>query len=149
MTREERVEELNRLRRSNPARLIGIYRAATNTPLLANLPRGLGFTGMIAAILDSEFRPETMHAESQASTYVSLDALVPESRVPETSPELVPEQSPESVPEPSPALLEPPTPVRRWDHVAEFRAFSSGAAIVLTGLAMAAVYFILARHISV
>ena len=125
MTREERAEELTRLRQSNPARLITLYRAATDTPLLDNLPRGLGFTGMIAAILDSEFLPETLPEDTQ--DYVPLNELLSE---------------------PSAVRSEPPTPVRRWDHVAEFRAFCSGAAIALTGLLMAAVYFILARHIS-
>jgi hypothetical protein len=126
MTREERAEELNRLRQSNPARLIRQYRSATNTALLANLPRGLGFTGMIAAILDNEFPSETLPEDTEdTQDYVPLNELFSE---------------------PSPTVSEPPTPLRRWDRVAEFRAFCSGAAIVLTGLLMAAVYFILVRH---
>jgi hypothetical protein len=133
MTREERAEELTRLRRTDPARLIGIYRAATNTALLANLPRGLGFTGMIAAILESEYPPESILTDTQ--DFVPLDVLLSEPLL--------------SEPEPGPALLDPPTPVRRWNRVAEFRAFCSGGAIVLTGLLMAAGYLILVRHFPV
>ena len=129
MTREERAEELNRLRRLHPARLIGLYRSATNTPLLTNLPRGLGFTGMIAAILDSEFPPETLPEDIEdTQDYVPLNELFSE---------------------PSLTRSEPPMPLRRCDRVAELKAFCSGAAIALTGLLMAAVYFILTRHFSV
>jgi hypothetical protein len=126
MTREERAEELTRLRQSNPARLIRLYRSATNTPLLANLPRGLGFTGMIAAILDSEFPLEPLPEDTQE--YVPLNELFAE---------------------PSPALSEPPTPVRRWDRVAEFKALCSGAAMVFAGLLMAVMYFILTSQFPV
>jgi hypothetical protein len=131
MTREVRAEELTRLRRTDPARLIGIYRVATNIGLLANLPRGLGFTGMIAAILDSEFPSESMLTDTQ--DFVPLDVLLSEPLLSGSGP----------------ALLERPTPVRRWNRVAEFRAFCSGGAIVLTGLLMAAGYLILVRHFPV
>jgi hypothetical protein len=81
---------------------------------------------MIAAILDSEFPPEPMPSDTQ--DFVPLHELLSE---------------------PGPALWEPPTPVRRWNRGAEFRAFCSGGAIVLTGLVMAAGYLILVRHFPV
>lgn len=55
MPREDRSRYLNTIRQTDPVRLIEIYRAATKTPPMDQLPRGLGFTGMIEAILASEF----------------------------------------------------------------------------------------------
>ena len=121
MNRDERAEELYELRLNHPARLIGLYRVATDTPSLDNLPRGLGFTGMIEAILDNEFPDGLQDAESQA-TLLSLRDTVPVGSY------LPPE---------------PAKPKPRWNHALEMRAFCSGATMVLTGLLMAALYFVL------
>ena len=55
MPREDRSQYLSTIRQTDPVQLIEIYRAATKTPPMDQLPRGLGFTGMIEAILASEF----------------------------------------------------------------------------------------------
>lgn len=123
MNREKRTEELYELRLNHPAHLIGLYRCATDTPLLDNLPRGLGFTGMIEAILDHEFPADGLHeAESQSAALISLRDTVPVVSDPPS---------------------EPVTLKRRWNHAVEVRAFCSGATMVLTGLLMAAMYFVL------
>jgi hypothetical protein len=54
MTREDRAHELRQLRQSNPQRIIALYRAATGTPELGQLPAGIGFTSMIDAIVEHE-----------------------------------------------------------------------------------------------
>jgi hypothetical protein len=54
MTREDRAHELRQLRQSNPQRIIALYRAATGTPELGQLPAGVGFTSMIDAIVEHE-----------------------------------------------------------------------------------------------
>ena len=54
MTRDERQQELLILKKENPHRLIALYRAATETPDLGQLPANMGFTGMIDAILKNE-----------------------------------------------------------------------------------------------
>src|SRR5262245_2104237 len=108
MTREERAQELNVIRKTYPERLIGIYRAATKTPYLDQLPRGLGFTGMIEAILDHEFARATLHDELQQVTHVPQQHLISQPI--------------------TPASLQPAT---NWRHRCgmEFRAFCSGAAM--------------------
>jgi hypothetical protein len=54
MTRDERQQELQILKKENPHRLIALYRAATETPDLGQLPPKMGFIGMIDAILQRE-----------------------------------------------------------------------------------------------
>jgi hypothetical protein len=108
MPREERSRYLNTIRQTDPVQLIEIYRAATGTPPMDQLPRGLGFTGMIEAILASEF---DAGPSSKLSDTVPLPAV------------------------------SPAKPTRRTPH-GEFKAFCSGAALVGTGLLMAALYFL-------
>jgi hypothetical protein len=108
MTREERAQFLSEIRQSDPVLLIATYRAATNTPPMDQLPRGLGFTGMIEAILA---------CESVTGEYGKLADTVP--------------LHPVSVVQPN-----------RRTPWGELRAFCSGAALVCTGLLMAAVYFL-------
>ena len=119
MTREQRDQELNEFRRTDPQRLIAVYRAATNTPLAENLPRGMGFPGMIAAILDREFGS----TEVRSDTGVAWDAArfqVLNHR----------------------ATTLPARPTQRCDPRGEFTAFCSGAAMVSLGLLMAAFYYL-------
>jgi len=56
MTREDRAHELRQLRQTNPERIVALYRAATGTPDLGQLPAGVGFTSMIDAIVEHEVR---------------------------------------------------------------------------------------------
>jgi hypothetical protein len=141
MNRDQRTEELYELRLNHPARLIGLYRTATDTPLLDNLPRGLGFTGMIEAILDNEFPADSLpDAESQRAALVSLRDMSLRDTVPVGS--CLPS-------EPVTLTSEPVTLKRRWNHAAEMRAFCSGATMVLTGLFMAAMYFVLIGKLAV
>jgi hypothetical protein len=127
MTREERAEELNAMRQTHPDQLIGAYRAATNTPRLDQLPRGLGFTGMIEAILKHEFEVDGSHCQLQEATYAPThDANC------------------------QPIAIES----FEWDKrlsgracMVEFRAFCSGAAMVFTGLLMAAIYLLMKHQI--
>ena len=129
MNRDERAEELYELRLNPPARLIGLYRAATDTPPSDNLPRGLGFTGMIEAILDHEFPTDSLQdAESQLAALISLRDTVPVG---------------------SYLPSEPVKLKRRWNHAVEMRAFCSGATMILTGLLMAAMYFVLTGQLAV
>jgi hypothetical protein len=129
MNRNERTEELYELRLNQPARLIGLYRAATDTPLLDNLPRGLGFTGMIEAILEHEFPADSLHgAELPLDTHISLWDTVPVQNWPPS---------------------EPVQLKRCWNPAVEVRAFCSGATLVLTGLLMAAMYFVLTGRLAV
>jgi hypothetical protein len=54
MIREDRAHELRRLRHENPQQVIALYRAATGTDELGQLPAGTSFSSMIEAILESE-----------------------------------------------------------------------------------------------
>jgi hypothetical protein len=119
MTREERELELNEFRRTDPLRLVAAYRAATNTPLTENLPRGMGFPGMIAAILDREFASAEVHSE----TGVVRDAARYQLQTHR-------------------ATTLPARPRHCCDPRREFTAFCSGAAMVSLGLLMAACYFL-------
>jgi hypothetical protein len=110
MNRDERSLYLNMIRQTDPELLIAIYRAATNTRLPAQLPRGLGFSGMIEAILQSEF------AGGDAPVQYSF------ARMPATEP------------------WSPAPPQRRRTTFDELTAFCSGAALVCMGLVMAAFY---------
>jgi len=140
MNRDQRAEELYELRLNHPVRLIELYRAATNTPLLDNLPRGLGFTGMIETILDNEFPTDSSQesdAESQRAFHISLRDTVPiGSHLP-------------SEPIGSHLPSEPETLKRRWNFALELREFCSGATMALTGLLMAGMYFVLTGQIAV
>jgi len=128
MTREVRREELNVLRQKNPQRLIATYRSATNTPEQDQLPRGMGFSGMIEAILEHEFSTGTELQQvaevAHAPPHDSISQRI------------------------TPASLEAATHQRDRYLVVEFRAFCSGAAIVCTGLVMAGLYLLLTRPLS-
>jgi len=118
MNREDRRRELNVLRQKNPQRLIATYRSATNTPRQDQLPRGLGFTGMIEAILEHEFASEKWHEPSQP--VVDADSTAAARSV----------------------------AAARWRaRMTEIRAFCGGAAMVFTGLLLAVLYIALARQI--
>lgn len=113
MTREERTQRLNELRQENPRRLIATYRHATNTPEQSQLPRGVGFTRMIEAILEHEFPAKELHDELQQDVeIVSMN----------TNRVVVAEYQ------------------RRRARMIEFRAFCGGGALVLAGLLLAALY---------
>jgi hypothetical protein len=150
MTREERARELNAIRQTRPERLIATYRAATNTPQFDQLPRGLGFTGMIEAILDHEFQVEAPGT------------------LEEPAPCLLEEPGPCMLEEPGPcslrevadasdcvlreiatACVEPATQRSPCASILELRAFCSGAAMVFTGLFMAALYLLMTNRLSV
>jgi hypothetical protein len=119
MTREERVQYLNQIRQTDPERLIAIYRTATNTPLMDQLPRGLGFTGMIQAILESEYGG----ANARQQYSISL--------------------------RPTTVLRKQAAPQRRHTPMEELRAFCSGTALVCLGLLMAAFYFLVKDQIHI
>src|SRR5262245_36817121 len=107
MTREVRRQELNVLRQKNPQRLIATYRSATNTPEQGQLPRGMGFTGMIDAILDHEFAMGTeLQQVAHAPPHDSISQRI------------------------TPASLEAATHQCHRCLMVEFRAFCSGVAIV-------------------
>jgi hypothetical protein len=112
MTREERTQYLNQIRQTDPVQLIAIYRTATNTPLMDQLPRGLGFTGMIQAILENEFERAVVRQQYSIS-------LTPTTAFPKQA-----------------------APQRRHTPMEELRALCSGAALVCMGLLMAAFYFL-------
>jgi hypothetical protein len=119
MIREEREQELNQWRQADPRRLVAAYRAATNTPLAENLPRGMGFSGMIAAILAREFGSGDVPGETGAAS-VAAGFQVLTHR----------------------ATTLPVRPKRCCDAWGEFTAFCSGAAMVSLGLLMAAFYYL-------
>jgi hypothetical protein len=56
MTREDLAHELQALRHTNPHKIIALYRAATGLPELGQLPSGIGFSGMIDAIIEHEVK---------------------------------------------------------------------------------------------
>ena len=118
MTREDRLQELNRLRQKHPERLIAIYRSVTDTPERDQLPRGLGFTGMIEAILEhdvatGEVQEELRQAVQIASPVTNCSVAVAQRRA----------------------------------RMIELRAFCGGGAIVATGLLLAVLYLLLAQQI--
>lgn len=119
MTRAEREQELNQLRQADPERLVAAYRTATDTPVTENLPRGMGFPGMIAAILDREFGS----AEVGSDTPVVRDAAQFQLQSHR-------------------ATTLPARPKHCCDPRSEFTAFCSGAAMVSLGLLMAACYYL-------
>lgn len=119
MTRAEREQELNQLRQADPERLVAAYRTATDTPVTENLPRGMGFPGMIAAILDREFAS----AEVRGETGVVRDAAQFQLQSHR-------------------ATTLPARPKHCCDPRSEFTAFCSGAAMVSLGLLMAACYYL-------
>jgi hypothetical protein len=119
MTREDRRQELNVLRKKDPERLIATYRSATNTPERGQLPRGLGFTGMIEAILEHEVATGELHDEVQQ--------VVP---IASTATNCVVEAA-----------------ERRRARMVEFKAFCGGGAMVFTGLLLAVLYLLLTQQI--
>ena len=150
MTREERAQELNAIRQTRPERLIATYRAATNTPQFDQLPRGLGFTGMIEAILDHEFQVEEPGPLEEQATCL----------LPDQAPGSLQEQAPCSLREvadasdyvcreTTTASLESETQQIPCASMVELRAFCSGAAMVFTGLFMAALYLLMTHRLSV
>jgi hypothetical protein len=128
MTREERAQQLNRIRQSDPKRLITTYRTATHMHAMDQLPRGLGFTGMIEAILESEYDAEEVHCELQKVADEPLQHFEFQQIV---------AASVEQAPQPHRPTL-----------MGELRAFCSGVAMVGTGLLMAAHYFMVKHQIS-
>jgi len=128
MTREERTQKLNALRQENPQRLIATYRQATNIPEKSQLPRGVGFTRMIEAILEHEFAAEELHDEFQ-----------PEVEIISMNTNIIVSAARRSVREAA---------KRRQARMAEFRKFCSGAVLVLTGLLLATVYCMVTHRIA-
>jgi len=114
MTYDDRQRELNVLRQKNPKRLIAIYRSATNTPEQVQLPRGLGFTGMIEAILEHEVTARESNEESQQAVEVA-----------NATPNC------------------PVTVAQRGAHMVELRAVCGGGTIVIAGLLLAVLYLFL------
>lgn len=55
-TKPSRQQELTRLRRVNPARLIAMYRQAVGPNEIESLRAGITYDGMIEEILDYESR---------------------------------------------------------------------------------------------
>jgi hypothetical protein len=119
MTREDRRQELNVLRQKNPQRLIAIYRLATNTPEKGQLPRGLGFTGMIDAILEHEVATGKVDDELQQ---VIRPASIATSCCVEVR-------------------------QRRRSCMVEFKAFCGGGAMVFVGLLLAILYLLLTQQL--
>jgi len=58
LSREDRSEELRRIGKESPQRLIALYRDATGKDELGQLPAGLSFASMIEAILAHEMAPD-------------------------------------------------------------------------------------------
>lgn len=56
MSRDDRAQELRRLRHENPHQLIALYRAATGKDELGQLPAGMSFSSMIDTIVESELK---------------------------------------------------------------------------------------------
>ena len=54
MTRDERKYELQALKSTAPERLVALYRDALGVDLHSQLPSGIGFGGMIDAIIEHE-----------------------------------------------------------------------------------------------
>jgi hypothetical protein len=54
MTCDDRANELHSLKITNPRQLIALYRAATDTPDLGQLPAGISFAAMIDEIIRHE-----------------------------------------------------------------------------------------------
>jgi len=118
---EDRTRQLHALRQRNPQRLIAAYRAATDRPEPLQLPRGLGFTGMIEAILQHEFATNTEQDEFAAGEVLDESQKITQ------------------------VLGEPANnfvvlPQRPPAHMTEFRAFCQGGAMVLAGLLLAVLY---------
>ncbi len=67
MTREDRAQELRRLKQENPLRLIALYRQATGKDELGQLPLGVGFEAMIDAIVAYEVATGKIQDEPPAS----------------------------------------------------------------------------------
>jgi hypothetical protein len=64
MTREWRERELQALKRSNPQRIVALYRGTTGTDELGQLPAGMGFTSVIDAIVMHEEKTGQFDYES-------------------------------------------------------------------------------------
>ena len=60
MTREQRTEELRRIGKASPQRLIALYRDATGKDELSQLPASVSFASMIEAIILHEQETETI-----------------------------------------------------------------------------------------
>lgn len=129
-TCEDRTLELNSLRQKKPQRLIAIYRAATNTPEPQQLPRGLGFDGMIEAILKYELATTTEQLDVAAA---KMQAEVATAKVQDESQNVT-----QIVSESANDFVVVPQSPRT--HTTEFRAFCQGGAMVLTGLLLAVLY---------
>jgi hypothetical protein len=123
MTREQREQELNRIRQADPAGLVAAYREATNTPTTENLPRGMGFPGMIAVILEREFGSAKIQCDSGP-----VNNAVQQFRLTTHG-----------------GTTLPAPPARRCRLRDEITACCSGAALVCLGLLMAACY-VVAKH---
>jgi hypothetical protein len=54
VTREQRRAQLRELRRSDPARLIALYRQASSLDDLTSLPPGVTFASMIETVINYE-----------------------------------------------------------------------------------------------
>jgi hypothetical protein len=142
MTREQRAQQLNCIRQSDPKRLIATYRAATKMPAVDQLPRGLGFSGMIAAILEQEFDTEPARDEALQRTEGAAQAtLWQQSAAPPVEfAATAPREQVATLPLKQAAQRRPLT------LLGELAAFCSGAAMVATGLLMAALYFVMTQQ---
>jgi hypothetical protein len=119
MTRDERARQLNRIRQTDPKRLIRVYRAATNTD---QLPRGLGFIGMIEAILQREFEAMTQEVTVTSGESISQRTTT--------------------------ASIEQAVQQRPFIFMGELTAFVTAEAMVATGLLMAVVYLFVTNQMS-